>query len=143
MQFDVEKISELYNSALSNIRRLTVDFSIVINEDKTMSLSLNNLDALANQLTAPVVKTLTAELNSIAADARSSAAKLLSEKTGVATEKIEQFTNIKNSVNSSKESVNNLQKKLEQKKKQINDQITNSTKAAAGDAAGNLIKKLF
>ena len=143
MQFDVEKISELYNSALSNIRRLTIDFSIVINEDKTMSLSLNNLDALANQLTAPVVKTLTAELNSIAADARSSAAKLLSEKTGVATEKIEQFTNIKNSVNSSKESVNNLQKKLEQKKKQINDQITNSTKAAAGDAAGNLIKKLF
>ena len=143
MQFDVEKISELYNSALSNIRRLTIDFSIVINEDKTMSLSLNNLDALANQLTTPVVKTLTAELNSIAADARSSAAKLLSEKTGVATEKIEQFTNIKNSVNSSKESVNNLQKKLEQKKKQINDQITNSTKAAAGDAAGNLIKKLF
>ena len=143
MQFDVEKISELYNSALSNIRRLTVDFSIVINEDKTMSLSLNNLDALASQLTTPVVKTLTAELNSIAADARSSAAKLLSEKTGVATEKIEQFTNIKNSVNSSKESVNNLQKKLEQKKKQINDQITNSTKAAAGDAAGNLIKKLF
>lgn len=143
MQFDVEKISELYNSALSNIRRLTVDFSIVINEDKTMSLSLNNLDSLASQLTAPVVKTLTAELNSIAADARSSAAKLLSEKTGVATEKIEQFTNIKNSVNSSKESVNNLQKKLEQKKKQINDQITNSTKAAAGDAAGNLIKKLF
>lgn len=143
MQFDVEKISELYNSALSNIRRLTVDFSIVINEDKTMSLSLNNLDSLASQLTAPVVKTLTAELNSIAADARSSAAKLLSEKTGVATEKIEQFTNIKNSVNSSKESVNNLQKKLEQKKKQINDQITNLTKAAAGDAAGNLIKKLF
>ena len=143
MQFDVEKISELYNTALSNISRLTVDFSIVINEDKTMTISLNNLDSLASQLTTPVVKTLTAELNSIAADARSSAAKLLSEKTGVATEKIEQFTNIKNSVNSSKESVNNLQKKLEQKKKQINDQITNSTKAAAGDAAGNLIKKLF
>ena len=143
MQFDVEKISELYNSALSNISRLTVDFSIGINEDKTMTISLNNLDSLASQLTTPVVKTLTAELNSIAADARSSAAKLLSEKTGVATEKIEQFTNIKNSVNSSKESVNNLQKKLEQKKKQINDQITNSTKAAAGDAAGNLIKKLF
>ena len=143
MQFDVEKISELYNTALSNISRLTVDFSIGINEDKTMTTSLNNLDSLASQLTTPVVKTLTAELNSIAADARSSAAKLLSEKTGVATEKIEQFTNIKNSVNSSKESVNNLQKKLEQKKKQINDQITNSTKAAAGDAAGNLIKKLF
>ena len=143
MQFDVEKISELYNTAISNISRLTVDFSIGINEDKTMTISLNNLDSLASQLTTPVVKTLTAELNSIAADARSSAAKLLSEKTGVATEKIEQFTNIKNSVNSSKESVNNLQKKLEQKKKQINDQITNSTKAAAGDAAGNLIKKLF
>lgn len=143
MQFDVEKISELYNTALSNISRLTVDFSIGINEDKTMTISLNNLDSLASQLTTPVVKTLTAELNPIAADARSSAAKLLSEKTGVATEKIEQFTNIKNSVNSSKESVNNLQKKLEQKKKQINDQITNSTKAAAGDAAGNLIKKLF
>ena len=143
MQFDVEKISELYNTALSNISRLTVDFSIGINEDKTMTISLNNLDSLASQLTTPVVKTLTAELNSIAADACSSAAKLLSEKTGVATEKIEQFTNIKNSVNSSKESVNNLQKKLEQKKKQINDQITNSTKAAAGDAAGNLIKKLF
>ena len=143
MQFDVEKISELYNSALSNIRRLTVDFSIVINEDKTITLSLNNLDSLASQLTTPVVKTLTAELISIAADAQISAAKLLSEKTGVATEKIEQFTNIKNSVNSSKESVNNLQKKLEQKKKQINDQITNSTKAAAGDAAGNPIKKLF
>lgn len=143
MQFDVEKISELYNTALSNISRLTVDFSIGINEDKTMTISLNNLDSLASQLTTPVVKTLTAELNSIAADAHSSAAKLLSEKTGVATEKIEQFTNIKNSVNSSKESVNNLQKKLEQKKKQINDQITNSTKAAAGDAAGNLIKKLF
>ena len=143
MQFDVEKISELYNTALSNISRLTVDFSIGINEDKTMTISLNNLDSLASQLTTPVVKTLTAELNSIAADARSSAAKLLSEKTGVATEKIEQFTNIKNSVKSSKESVNNLQKKLEQKKKQINDQITNSTKAAAGDAAGNLIKKLF
>lgn len=143
MQFDVEKISELYNTALSNISRLTVDFSIGINEDKTMTISLNNLDSLASQLTTPVVKTLTAELNSIAADARSSAAKLLSKKTGVATEKIEQFTNIKNSVNSSKESVNNLQKKLEQKKKQINDQITNSTKAAAGDAAGNLIKKLF
>ena len=63
MQFDVEKISELYNTALSNISRLTVDFSIGINEDKTMTISLNNLDSLASQLTTPVVKTLTAELN--------------------------------------------------------------------------------
>lgn len=146
MQFDVEKISELYNSALSNVNRLTVDFSVGVNDDKTMLLSLNNLETLARQLTTPIIKTLSAELNSIASDAKNKATALLSEKTGIATEKIEQFTNIQNSVNSSKAAVENIQARLDQKKKQINEQITNATKSAASNAvnnaAGNLLKKL-
>lgn len=146
MQFDVEKISELYNSALSNVNRLTVDFSVGVDDNKMPVLSLNNLDTLASQLTTPIIKTLSAELNSIAADARTKATALLSEKTGIATEKIEQFTNIQNSINSSKAAVDKLQAQLEQKKKQINDQITNATKSAASsvinNSAGNLLKKL-
>lgn len=143
MQFEPEKVCNIYNEALKNLKKLSIDFTIKINSDKTLSISINNPTKTAKQISEPISIALTGELNSIANDAKNNITKILSEKTGVATNQIQQFTNIQSNINNSKNKVDNLQNQLEQKKKQINEQISNAAKSTTSDVANKLIKILF
>ena len=82
MSFEPERVSVLYNKALSEIKNLTVGFTIGLDDNQNIVVSLDNLDKLTSQIVTPVTKVLTGEINNIATEARQNVTKVLDEKTG-------------------------------------------------------------
>ena len=146
MSFEPERVSVLYNKALSEIKNLTVGFTIGLDDNQNIVVSLDNLDKLTSQIVAPVTKVLTGEINNIATEARQNVTKVLDEKTGGATSSISSFLGIESDVNKESAKVNDLQKQLEAKKKELSKQIANgaanAAKTSVTNAAGDLLKGL-
>ena len=146
MSFEPERVSVLYNKALSEIKNLTVGFTIGLDDNQNIVVSLDNLDKLTSQIVAPVTKVLTGEINNIATEARQNVTKVLDEKTGGATSSISSFLGIESDVNKEFAKVNDLQKQLEAKKKELSKQIANgaanAAKTSVTNAAGDLLKGL-
>jgi len=140
MAFEPARLSELYGKALKGIKKLPIGFSVDFRKENGVSLSIENLDSLSRQLAEPVTAAIFGELDSISANARENASKMLSEKTGIATEKIDKFLDIQNLIGKEKTGIDSLQKQLDSKKKEIQNQIANAAKNAAVDAASSAIK---
>ncbi|MGP1496201.1 MAG: hypothetical protein ACTTJG_05295, partial [Treponema sp.] len=140
MAFEPARLSELYGKALKGIKKLPIGFSVDFSKENGVSLSIENLDSLSRQLAEPVTVAIFGELDSISANARENASKMLSEKTGIATEKIDKFLDIQNLIGKEKTGIDSLQKQLDSKKKEIQNQIANAAKNAAVDAASSAIK---
>lgn len=140
MAFEPARLSELYGKALKGIKKLPIGFSVDFSKENGVSLSIENLDSLSRQLAEPVTAAIFGELDSISANARENASKMLSEKTGIATEKIDKFLDIQNLIGKEKTGIDSLQKQLDSKKKEIQNQIANAAKNAAVDAASSAIK---
>ncbi len=140
MAFEPARLSELYGKALKGIKKLPIGFSVDFSKENGVSVSIENLDSLSRQLAEPVTAAIFGELDSISANARENASKMLSEKTGIATEKIDKFLDIQNLIGKEKTGIDSLQKQLDSKKKEIQNQIANAAKNAAVDAASSAIK---
>ena len=140
MAFEPARLSELYGKALKGIKKLPIGFSVDFSKENGVSLSIENLDSLSRQLAELVTAAIFGELDSISANARENASKMLSEKTGIATEKIDKFLDIQNLIGKEKAGIDSLQKQLDSKKKEIQNQIANAAKNAAVDAASSAIK---
>lgn len=140
MAFEPARLSELYGKALKGIKKLPIGFSVDFSKEIGVSVSIENLDSLSRQLAEPVTAAIFGELDSISANARENASKMLSEKTGIATEKIDKFLDIQNLIGKEKAGIDSLQKQLNSKKKEIQNQIANAAKNAAVDAASSAIK---
>ena len=140
MAFEPARLSELYGKALKGIKKLPIGFSVDFSKENGVSLSIENLDSLSRQLAEPVTAAIFGELDSISANARENASKMLSEKTGIATEKIDKFLDIQNLIGNEKTGIDSLQKQLDSKKKEIQNQIADAAKNAAVDAASSAIK---
>ena len=117
MTFEPAKVCELYQKALSDVKKLSVGFNVGYDVANGMVVSIENPEKLAGQLVNPIVNVLQGELNSIAGDTKKQVTAMLSEKTNGATDKIAEFTNIQNAVDSSKSKLDNLNAQLEAKKK--------------------------
>lgn len=139
MEFEPARLSNLYNNALGGIKNLTIGFTVGYNKANGASVSIDNLDKLATQLVNPITSAISTELNSIAADAQTQVTAMLSEKTGIATDKIAQFTNIQGLINNQKNTMDSLQKQLDSKKRELENQMKNAAKNAATDALKNVI----
>ncbi len=140
MAFEPARLSELYGKALKGIKKLPIGFSVDFSKENGVSVSIENLDSLSRQLAEPVTAAIFGELDSISANAKENASKILSEKTGIATEKIDKFLDIQNLIGKEKVGIDSLQKQLDSKKKEIQNQIANAAKNAAVDAASSAIK---
>lgn len=140
MAFEPARLSELYGKALKGIKKLPIGFSVDFSKENGVSVSIENLDSLSRQLAEPVTAAIFGELDSISANAKENASKMLSEKTGIATEKIDKFLDIQNLIGKEKAGIDSLQKQLNSKKKEIQNQIANAAKNAAVDAASSAIK---
>jgi len=138
--FEPARLSELYGKALKGIKKLPIGFSVDFSKENGVSVAIENLDSLSRQLAEPVTAAIFGELDSISANARENASKMLSEKTGIATEKIDKFLDIQNLIGKEKAGIDSLQKQLDSKKKEIQNQIANAAKNAAVDAASSAIK---
>ncbi len=143
MDFSPENVCKIYKNALSGVKKLTVGFNAGYDAANGLVLQITNMDRLASQIVTPVTNSLTGELNSIAEEAKTKVTAMISEKTGIASEKIDQFNDVKKLISTQTEQVNNLKKQLDSKKNEIKNQIENSGKNAAKDATKKLIKNLF
>ena len=140
MTFEPERICKLYNDTLSGINALTIGFTVNYSSKNGAQISIDNLDKLTGQIVNPLTKAISAELNTIAMDAKENVTKLLSEKTGIATEKIESFTNIEGLMNNQKSSMDSLQKQIDAKKKELERQIKNAgVNALTGGSTKNAV----
>lgn len=143
MEFEPERVSSLYNKALSNVKNLTLGFTVGLDDNQNVVVSLQNPDKMVSQLVNPISQALTGELNSIANDAKANVTKVLNEKTGGALNSITSFSDIQSAVNSQNSKLTDLQKQLENKKKELSNQLTNGLKNAAADATKNAASNLF
>ena len=133
MSFEPERICKLYNDTLAGINELTIGFTVNYSEANGALVSIDNPDKLTAQIVNPLTNAISAELSTIAADAKENVAKMLSEKTGIATDKIEAFTNIEGLINNQKSSMDSLQKQVDSTKKELERQIKKSLTSGSGD----------
>ncbi len=143
MDFSPENVCKIYKNALSGVKKLTVGFNAGYDAANGLVLQITNMDRLASQIVTPVTNSLTGELNTIAGEAKTKVTAMISEKTGIASDKIDQFNDVKKLISNQTEQVNNLKKQLDSKKNEIKKQIESSGKNAAKDATKKLIKNLF
>ena len=139
MTFEPAKVCELYQKALSDVKKLSVGFNVGYDVTNGMVVSIENPEKLAGQLVNPIVNVLQGELNSIAGDTKKQVTAMLSEKTNGATDKIAEFTNIQNAVDSSKSKLDNLNAQLEAKKKELTKRIEELTKQSASKAIDSVV----
>lgn len=139
MTFEPAKVCELYQKALSDVKKLSVGFNVGYDVANGMVVSIENPEKLAGQLVNPIVNVLQGELNSIANDTKTKVTAMLSEKTNGATDKIAEFTNIKKSIEDSKSKVEDINKQLELKKKELSKRIEDLTKSATSKAVEKVV----
>lgn len=134
MDFEPARVCTLYKNALGGIKKLTIGFTIGMDDEKNVVVKIENPEKLANQLVTPIANALTGEITSLASDAKKNVTRMLDEKTGGAASSISSFLQIEGDVNNQKKALDNLNAKLEAKKKEISNQITNSAKSATVNA---------
>lgn len=139
MTFEPAKVCQLYQKALSDVKKLSVGFNVGYDVANGMVVSIENPEKLAGQLVNPIVNVLQGELNSIANDTKTKVTAMLSEKTNGATDKIAEFTNIKKSIEDSKSKVEDINKQLELKKKELSKRIEDLTKSATSKAVEKVV----
>ena len=139
MTFEPAKVCQLYQKALSDVKKLSVGFNVGYDVANGMVVSIENPEKLAGQLVNPIVNVLQGELNSIASDTKTKVTAMLSEKTNGATDKIAEFTNIKKSIEDSKSKVEDINKQLELKKKELSKRIEDLTKSATSKAVEKVV----
>lgn len=139
MTFEPAKVCQLYQKALSDVKKLSVGFNVGYDVANGMVVLIENPEKLAGQLVNPIVNVLQGELNSIANDTKTQVTAMLSEKTNGATDKIAEFTNIKKSIEDSKSKVEDINKQLELKKKELSKRIEDLTKSATSKAVEKVV----
>ena len=139
MTFEPAKVCQLYQKALSDVKKLSVGFNVGYDVANGMVVSIENPEKLAGQLVNPIVNVLQGELNSIASDTKTKVTAMLSEKTNGATDKIAEFTKIKKSIEDSKSKVEDINKQLELKKKELSKRIEDLTKSATSKAVEKVV----
>lgn len=140
-EFSPAAVYALYQKALASFS--TMDLGFTASYTKAGGLDVQLDPSIANQFAAVFQKMLTSELASITADAETKVTSILSEKTGIATDKIQQFTDIQGSINTQKGKVDSLNAQLEKSKKQIADQIKKQAGGAVKSAGADALRKLF
>ena len=99
---------------------------------------MTNPEKLATQLSQPVASVFEEEISQITASAKEKATAYISENSGIATEKLEEFTKIKNLIQGKQSVMDELNLKLEDKKTELTKRIEELTKQATTDALKGL-----
>jgi uncharacterized protein (TIGR03545 family) len=138
MDLENEKVNELYQKALSRIENLSLGFDIQVGLNGEFSVNIANPEKLVTQLAEPVASVFEEEITQITKDAKEKAKSYISENSDVATEKLEEFTKIKDLIQGKKSVMDELNLKLEDKKSELSKRIEELTKQTATDALKGL-----
>ena len=138
MDLENEKVNELYQKALSRVENLSLGFDVQVCLNGEFSVNIANPEKLVTQLAEPVASVFEEEITQITKDAKEKAKSYISENSGVATEKLEEFTKIKDLIQGKKSVMDELNLKLKDKKSELSKRIEELTKQTATDALKGL-----
>lgn len=142
-EFEPAAISKIYNTSISGIKKLTVDFNVNFSADKGISVSVNNIDEISRQLVSPISSSINAELNNIASDAKKNISALLAENNSAVSEQISKFYNISSDIKNANGDLTSLQKQLNAKLSELSKGSSNPASSKSADLTKDLLKKLF
>ncbi|MGN0729454.1 TIGR03545 family protein [Treponema sp.] len=130
--FEPEFASRLYKTALSNIKDISMGATAVFNGEEKFSIDIDS--DIDKKFIKALKKTADAEITGIVTEAKKEIMKILQEKTGGVTEKINEFSSIKNRIDTQSADMDRLNSLLEKKKAELQKQIEQKTKSAAEKA---------
>ena len=138
MNLENEKVNELYQKALSRVKKLTLGFSVEMGLNGEFSINLANPEKLATQLSEPVASVFEEEITQITSGAKEKATSYITENAGIATDKLGEFDKIKDIIQGKQSVMDELNLKLEGKKTELTKRIEELTKQATTDALKGL-----
>jgi len=142
MDLGNDAANKIYQRALKKVNQLTVAFTCYREEQDFIQVRIDNPEVLAKQLSDPVAKAFTEELESMASDAKNSVMAMLSERTGGLTDKLTEFTSIEDLLNGQKGNLSSLEKQLDEKKKELENRVKNQATEKANQAANEASKQV-
>ena len=138
MNLENEKVNELYQKALSRVKKLTLGFSVEMGLNGEFSINLENPEKLATQLSEPVASVFEEEITQITSGAKEKATSYITENAGIATDKLGEFDKIKDLIQGKQSVMDELNLKLEGKKTELTKRIEELTKQATTEALKGL-----
>ena len=138
MNLENEKVNELYQKALSRVKKLTLGFSVEMGLNGEFSINLANPEKLATQLSEPVASVFEEEITQITSGAKEKATSYITENAGIATDKLGEFDKIKDLIQGKQSVMDELNLKLEGKKTELTKRIEELTKQATTEALKGL-----
>lgn len=141
--FEPAVISKIYNTAISGIKKLNIDFNVDFSIDDGIAVKINNIEDISRQLVSPISKSINAELTNIASDAKKNISVLLTENNNAVNEQISKFYNINSDIKKSNGDLTNIQKQLNSKLAELSKSSTTSSNSKAADMTKDMLKKLF
>ena len=119
--FEPKIVYDIYSDAINSVKTMKIQLGYTYSEADGLVLTIdtNAAEIFQTMFTSAFNKAI----STIADEAQAKATKLLSEKTGLATEKIEQFTDIKGLITDSDAALKKIQKELDKLMKELTDQL--------------------
>ncbi|MCR5062552.1 MAG: hypothetical protein K6A89_04645, partial [Treponema sp.] len=119
--FEPKIVYDIYSDAINSVKTMKIQLGYTYSEADGLVLTIdtNAAEIFQTMFTTAFNKAI----SSIADEAQERVSKLLSEKTGLATERIEQFIDIKGLITDSDATVKKMQKELDKLLKDLTDQL--------------------
>lgn len=123
MDLGNEVVNRVYQKALSKVDRLTVGFNCYKEKDDYLKVTLDNPELLGKQLSEPVIKAFTEEVENFVNEAKENVKNLLSEQTGGLSDQLLKFSSMEELLNAQKNNLAALEKQLNEKKLELENRV--------------------
>ena len=123
MDLGNEVVNRVYQKALSKVDRLTVGFTCYKEKDDYLKVTLDNPELLGKQLSEPVIKAFTEEVENFVNEAKEKVKNLLSEQTGGLSDQLLKFSSMEELLNAQKNNLAALEKQLNEKKLELENRV--------------------
>lgn len=123
MDLGNQVVNRVYQKALSKVDRLTVGFNCYKEKDDYLKVTLDNPELLGKQLSEPVIKAFTEEVENFVNEAKENVKNLLSEQTGGLSDQLLKFSSMEELLNAQKNNLAALEKQLNEKKLELENRV--------------------
>ncbi len=119
--FEPKIVYDIYSDAINSVKTMKIQLGYTYSEADGLVLTIdtNAAEIFQTMFTSAFNKAI----STIADEAKERATKLLSEKTGLATDKIDQFTDIQGLITDTDATLKKMQKELDKLMKELTDQL--------------------
>lgn len=123
MDLGNEMVNRVYQKALAKVDRLTIGFTCYKEKDDYLKVRLDNPELLGKQLSEPVIKAFTEEVEIFVNEAKERVKTLLSERTNGLSDQLLKFSSMEELLNAQKNNLAALEKQLEEKRNELEARV--------------------